>query len=162
MSKYTAEEQAEHRKEWVKALRSGKYEQAKGTLKQTDGGREQFCCLGVACDISGLGETSLRKVMLRLTAKDCEEQSKHQFPDDPEPDGRIRWRIRCHMDLAKRLMLDSLNADPGRRWTPYELQQSAYCSPTWNIPENAPISMAFREMESANEIDIVKGVVYLS
>jgi len=48
---YTAEEQAEHRKQWVDALRSGKYQQGRGLLR--DGNK--FCCLGVACDISGLG-----------------------------------------------------------------------------------------------------------
>ncbi len=34
-------------KKWVKALRSGKYEQANGKLRVGDG----FCCLGVACDL---------------------------------------------------------------------------------------------------------------
>jgi len=51
---YTAEEQAEHRKQWAEALRSGKYEQGLGRLRDGD----KFCCLGVACDISGLGEWS--------------------------------------------------------------------------------------------------------
>ena len=32
-------------KKWVKALRSGKYKQAKGSLQTGDG----FWCLGVAC-----------------------------------------------------------------------------------------------------------------
>jgi len=49
---YTPEEQAEHRKQWVDALRSGKYQQTTGRLRDGD----KFCCLGVACDISGLGE----------------------------------------------------------------------------------------------------------
>lgn len=49
---YTPEEQAQHRKEWVEALRSGKYEQTRLRLKDNMG----YCCLGVACDISGLGE----------------------------------------------------------------------------------------------------------
>jgi len=49
---YTAEEQTEHRKQWVEALRSGKYQQGKGRLRNGD----KFCCLGVACDISGLGQ----------------------------------------------------------------------------------------------------------
>lgn len=40
----------QHVKEWLKALRSGKYKQGRGALKQGD----LFCCLGVACDISGL------------------------------------------------------------------------------------------------------------
>ena len=35
--------------DWVAALRSGKYEQQKGTLK----GAEGYCCLGVLCSING-------------------------------------------------------------------------------------------------------------
>lgn len=51
MTVWTKEQQAEHRKLWVEALRSGKYTQATERLRK-DGG---MCCLGVACDISGLG-----------------------------------------------------------------------------------------------------------
>lgn len=36
---------------WVVALRSGEYKQGMGLLKKAD----KFCCLGVLCDISGLG-----------------------------------------------------------------------------------------------------------
>ena len=50
-------------KRWVKALRSGKYEQGCGSLKMNvkseDGlitDKHQYCCLGVLCDISGIGE----------------------------------------------------------------------------------------------------------
>lgn len=32
---------------WLKALRSGNYKQAKGTLRKTVG----YCCLGVLCDV---------------------------------------------------------------------------------------------------------------
>lgn len=35
-------------KKWVAALRSEKYKQIRGILKNNDG----FCCLGVLCDIS--------------------------------------------------------------------------------------------------------------
>lgn len=49
-------------KDWnvklIEALRSGKYEQTQGTLRRViehDGKPPGFCCLGVACDISGLG-----------------------------------------------------------------------------------------------------------
>lgn len=39
-------------KKWVKALRSGKYKQGRGTLCQVDKkGNESFCCLGVLCDL---------------------------------------------------------------------------------------------------------------
>lgn len=39
----------EFAEKWVKALRSGKYEQGEGYLENADG---QYCCLGVACKIS--------------------------------------------------------------------------------------------------------------
>lgn len=39
---------------WVDALRSGKYRQARNFLRSDD----SFCCLGVACEISGLGAWS--------------------------------------------------------------------------------------------------------
>lgn len=35
-------------KKWVKALRSGEYEQSTGSLVNTGG----FCCLGVLCEIA--------------------------------------------------------------------------------------------------------------
>ena len=41
----------ERRKEWVAALRSGKYTQGRGHLKK--GGL--YCCLGVACLVSEVG-----------------------------------------------------------------------------------------------------------
>lgn len=44
-------EQLLARRKWVDALRSGKYAQTKTRLQSFNG----FCCLGVACDISGLG-----------------------------------------------------------------------------------------------------------
>lgn len=42
---------------WIKALGSGKYKQARGTLvvRELDGINEEedaFCCLGVACDLA--------------------------------------------------------------------------------------------------------------
>ena len=36
---------------WIAALRSGEYEQGYSQLRKGD----TFCCLGVACDISGVG-----------------------------------------------------------------------------------------------------------
>ena len=50
---WTAEEQAEHRRQWVAALRSGRFQQGKGSLRPT---ADTYCCLGVACEISGLGK----------------------------------------------------------------------------------------------------------
>ena len=45
-------QQAKHRRLWTQALRSGKYEQTTGGLRQGD----RYCCLGVACEISDLGK----------------------------------------------------------------------------------------------------------
>lgn len=36
------------KKEWIPALRSGKYKQGRGNLHKSD---ETYCCLGVACDL---------------------------------------------------------------------------------------------------------------
>ena len=41
------------KKRWVKALRSGKYGQAQEVLFD---GEKNFCCLGVLCDIEGMGD----------------------------------------------------------------------------------------------------------
>lgn len=42
---------------WVKALRSGKYEQGQRRLRNKQG---EFCCLGVLCDISPYRKSYLR------------------------------------------------------------------------------------------------------
>lgn len=40
---------------WVKALRSGDYRQGKSVLKRsTKSLGEQYCCLGVLCEVAGL------------------------------------------------------------------------------------------------------------
>lgn len=39
---------------WVKALKSGKYQQARGELCRTDlDGTKTYCCLGVLCEVMG-------------------------------------------------------------------------------------------------------------
>lgn len=55
MMVWTEQEQREHRRDWVKALRSGQYKQGRGYLRSY---RDQYCCLGVACDLSGCGKWS--------------------------------------------------------------------------------------------------------
>lgn len=47
-----SEANKEHVRQWVDALRSGEYFQAKGALRRG----QRYCCLGVVCDISALGE----------------------------------------------------------------------------------------------------------
>lgn len=46
--------------QWVAALRSGEYQQTTGALRRPtpEVGQLAFCCLGVLCDISGIGQWS--------------------------------------------------------------------------------------------------------
>ena len=44
----------ENAKRWVEELRSGRFEQTQHALRRDDA----FCCLGVACEISGVGTWS--------------------------------------------------------------------------------------------------------
>lgn len=43
----------EHMRQWIAALRSGEYPQARGTLKKVlSGGGFAYCCLGVVCELA--------------------------------------------------------------------------------------------------------------
>jgi hypothetical protein len=39
------------KKQWLEALRSGKYQQGNGRLRSSRDGVDRFCCLGVLCDL---------------------------------------------------------------------------------------------------------------
>lgn len=49
MTEWTKEQQKEHRKLWIEALRSRKYKQGKNQLRDYN---NNYCCLGVACEIA--------------------------------------------------------------------------------------------------------------
>jgi len=54
---YTPEEQALNREAWFEALESGEYEQNDEKLRKASFYEGySYCCLGVACEISKLGE----------------------------------------------------------------------------------------------------------
>jgi hypothetical protein len=46
----------EAKAKWLEALRSGEYVQTHLSLRDAEDGQVGYCCLGVLCDISGLGE----------------------------------------------------------------------------------------------------------
>jgi len=46
------------KRKWVEALRSGEYKQGQGALR--DARDNTWCCLGVLCEVSGLGEWGAR------------------------------------------------------------------------------------------------------
>lgn len=54
-------------KKWVAALRSGKYKQGTGQLRENKG--NTFCCFGVLCDISKIGRWSAPKILPYLRQK---------------------------------------------------------------------------------------------
>lgn len=45
-------QQRKVRRDWVKALRSGKYAQGRYRLHTIKGDKHSFCCLGVLCDLA--------------------------------------------------------------------------------------------------------------
>lgn len=63
---------------WVKALRSGKFKQGQGTLKQFNKqGQAQHCCLGVLCE---LYNTTMKKNKKKtLSEKVCGNDSDFSF-----------------------------------------------------------------------------------
>jgi len=65
-------------KKWVKALRSGKFKQGSGTLKQFNKqGQTQHCCLGVLCE---LYNTTMKKNKKKtLSEKVCGNDSDFSF-----------------------------------------------------------------------------------
>ena len=54
----------EAQERWLTALESGEYKQARDRLRDDNG----FCCLGVACDLSGLGEWTLNRDLTHVFA----------------------------------------------------------------------------------------------
>jgi len=40
------------RRQWVRALRSGKYKQGRRYLRKEISGEDRFCCLGVLCELA--------------------------------------------------------------------------------------------------------------
>lgn len=73
---------------WIKALRSGKYKQGKGALREGN----LFCCLGVACEIAQLPRANflcsttyycsdvVAKKMIRISAEFAPEYSAGNLP----------------------------------------------------------------------------------
>ena len=64
-------------KAWVDALRSGRFRQARHALRvlEYDSRLPSLCCLGVACEISGLGEWQKENLF-------CESSSGGDSTDD--------------------------------------------------------------------------------
>ena len=63
---------------WVKALRSGKFKQGQGTLKQFNKkGQEQHCCLGVLCEL--YNDTMKKNKKKTLPEKVCDNDRDFSY-----------------------------------------------------------------------------------
>ena len=67
-------------KKWVKALRSGKFKQGAGTLKQFNSkGQAQHCCLGVLCELYNKEMKKNKKKMLSETTWNNDSDFSHGY-----------------------------------------------------------------------------------
>ena len=73
MVEYTKEDVIQHRKDWVSALRSGQYKQGRGYLRSKN---NEYCCLGVACELAGV------EAVLSLRDRDEEEDEDTYYYGD--------------------------------------------------------------------------------
>ena len=119
-------------RKWVKALRSGKYAQTRGRLRRI--GAEEFCCLGVLCEVLGLKRTddgywSGRGVIISslgtTAAKQLAELGLSQGPvalhlpglDTARNLGRLALQFQCSLDGRARDALPNLGSEPRRLLT---------------------------------------------
>lgn len=89
---------------WQEALLSGKYAQGQYNLRK-DG---YFCCLGVLCDISGIGRWSiLSGPQAYLTADPVAGSIRKDYP----PSSVLRWAGLTQLNCKE---LATLNDEEGR------------------------------------------------
>ena len=84
-------------KKWVKALRSGKFKQGTGTLKQFNSkGQAQHCCLGVLCELYNDAMRKSKKKTLREKFIDNNSDFSHGYcrfgnKVDDLPNDVMKW-----------------------------------------------------------------------
>lgn len=121
------------RKLWVEALRSGEYQQGEGFLcmprNDDDESHNEFCCLGVACELFCLHEWPLVKhvggeegelryddhagdlpidVKLWLGLKDCEGD----YSEDPDESGKSLVHLNDEGHKSFREIADIIESAP--------------------------------------------------
>ena len=84
---------AEKKKLWVDALRSGKYRQGKDALQSSPG---HFCCLGVLCDLArleGIGEWDDKIIMGRVepTFETASSSERNYLPREVRAWADMAW-----------------------------------------------------------------------
>lgn len=118
---YTPDEIREHRKEWLEALESGRYAQTRGMLCELDEDANTvgYCCLGVACEISGTDReiNEISFISLRGDSKGRKAKEYNHFStvlppsvsqwlglnsdaDLPTLNGIVEFRDKAYTELA--------------------------------------------------------------
>lgn len=97
----------EIKEKWVAALRSGEYKQGKSALKETQDGKDAFCCYGVLCDLAvaaGVAEAT-RFEDNRTTQYNDQAGSLSSFY---LPDGVTRW---AGLAIRNHVIIDGIRED---------------------------------------------------
>jgi len=83
-------------KKWIKALRSGKYKQGKGYLKQfTSKNEPRHCCLGVLCEL--YNDTMKKNYKKTLYTEEMQDNSSGtSFVRFDLVDGGRNWNTLVH------------------------------------------------------------------
>lgn len=82
---------AEWKAKWLEALRSGSYQQGKGTLRY----KGEFCCLGVLCDISGMGVWE--ETGCGFAYQVIEEAERGHLPDVVRRATELEWEMQTRL-----------------------------------------------------------------
>jgi hypothetical protein len=79
----------EIKKQWVEALRSGNYVQGKHRLHQDIEGDQEFCCLGVLCDLAVQAGVKVE----RSKGQDADEDDVYYYDNQMDllPDSVMQW-----------------------------------------------------------------------
>lgn len=118
-TKFT-DEQIAFNARWVEALRSGKYRQGIGALKEAQGDGFKHCCLGVACELAGLDSRPSDDETDDACPDACPDEWGFLFGDNDDPAFTLpleSWFVRT-TGLPSRLMssLATFN-DTGERFS---------------------------------------------
>lgn len=90
------------KKQWLEALRSGKYIQGKGELRSMD---NRFCCLGVLCDL----HSKEFKIEWKPPATNDSVGYRYGGSAGVQPPDVTQWAMMGAEDAVPRVIIDGLN-----------------------------------------------------
>jgi hypothetical protein len=126
--------QVDYARSWVKALRSGKYEQGFQSLAEIDGESIKHCCLGVLCDIvDPSGWNKEYKYILH--------RGSFAFPSEKIADKITSLEVTCNGSSSGTVVSDILSMENDRRVSFAEIANKiAYAFGIWreDIVETLP------------------------